>query len=198
MSPNPINESRKNAERDIRWKNLILQVARGDEKSLSILYDESVKLTYSLALQVLSNVSEAEEVALDVYKYVWNNASNYDPERSNPATWLVMLTRSRAIDKFRSKNNQIKLSKSFEEELLKTEVNPEDTVMGLEQRKMVQDALLDLNPKQRKVIELVYFYQFRQGEIANMLDIPVGSVKSTIRLAKEKLSKSLRLLKSDT
>jgi len=198
MSSNPIIESRKNAERDIRWKNLISQIARGDEKSLSILYDESVKLTYSLALQVLSNISEAEEVALDVYKYVWKNASNYDPDRSNPATWLVMLTRSRAIDKFRSKSNPIKLSKSFEEELVKTEVNPEDTILGLEQRKMVQDALLDLNPKQRKVIELVYFYQFRQSEIANMLDIPIGSVKSTIRLAKEKLSTSLRLLKPGT
>lgn len=196
MSPNPINEAGKNAERDLRWKNLISQVAKGDERALSILYDESVRLTYSLALQVLSNVSEAEEVALDVYKYVWKNASKYDPERSNPATWLVMLTRSRAIDKFRSKNNPIKLSQSFEEELNRTEINPEDTVMGLEHRKIVQDALLELNPKQRKVIELVYFYQFRQSEIANMLDIPIGSVKSTIRLAKEKLSTSLRLLKS--
>ncbi len=198
MSPNPINESRKNAERDIRWKNLISNIAGGDEESLSILYDESIKLTYSLALQVLTNVSESEEVALDVYKYVWKNASNYDPGRSNPATWLVMLTRSRAIDKFRQKNNPIKLSKTFEEQLAKTEVNPEDTVLGLEQRKIVKDALLELNPKQRKVIELVYFYQFRQSEIANMLDIPIGSVKSTIRLAKEKLGTSLRLLKPDS
>ena len=198
MSPNPINESRKNAERDIRWKNLISNIAGGDEESLSILYDESIKLTYSLALQVLTNVSESEEVALDVYKYVWKNASNYDPGRSNPATWLVMLTRSRAIDKFRQKNNPIKLAKTFEEQLAKTEVNPEDTVLGLEQRKIVKDALLELNPKQRKVIELVYFYQFRQSEIANMLDIPIGSVKSTIRLAKEKLGTSLRLLKPDS
>ncbi len=198
MSPNPINESRKNAERDIRWKNLISLIAKGDEKSLSLLYDESIKLTYSLALQVLTNVSEAEEVSLDVYKYVWNNASNYDPDRSNPATWLVMLTRSRAIDKFRQKNNPIKLSKTFEEQLAKTEVNPEDTVLGMEQRKIVRDALLELNPKQRKVMELVYFYQFRQSEIANMLDIPIGSVKSTIRLAKEKLGTSLRLLRPDS
>ena len=197
MSPDPINESRKNIERDIRWKNLISQIAKGDEKSLSILYDESVKLTYSLALQVLSNASDAEEVTLDVFKYVWKNASKYDPERSNPATWLVMLTRSRAIDKFRSKNKQTNLSTSFEEGIIKTEVNPEDSVMGLEIRKNVQAALLDLNPKQRKVIELAFFYQFRQGEIADMLDIPVGSVKSTIRLAKEKLSKTLKPLKSD-
>ena len=198
MSPDPTNESRKNAERDIKWKNLISLIAGGDEKSLGILYDESIKLTYSLALQILSNVSEAEEVALDVYKYVWNSASKYDSSRSNPATWLVMLTRSRAIDKFRQKNNPIKLSKTFEEQLVKTEVNPEDTVLGMEQRKMVQDAMLELSPKQRKVIELVYFYQFRQSEIANMLDIPIGSVKSTIRLAKEKLGTSLRLLRPDS
>jgi len=197
MSPNPINQSRSNSERDIRWKSLISEVASDNENALSKLYDESIKLTYSLAMQILSNASEAEEVALDVYKYVWKNASSYDPGRSNPATWLVMLIRSRAIDKLRSSNIPIKLSSTFEEELSKTETSPEDTVMGLEQRKFVQDALSSLNPKQRRVIELVYFYQFRQSEVANMLDIPIGSVKSTIRLAKEKLSGSLRLLKSD-
>ena len=180
MSFNPTNQSSSNAERDTRWKKLITEVAAGNEKALSKLYDESIKLTYSLAMQILSNASEAEEVALDVYKYVWKNASNYDPGRSNPATWLVMLTRSRAIDK-----------------LSKEETNPEDTVMGLEQRKFVQEALSALNPKQRRVIELVYFYQFKQSEVANMLDIPIGSVKSTIRLAKEKLSGSLKLLKSE-
>ena len=197
MSPNPTTESSPNAERDLRWKGYISRTAEGDEAALGKLYDESIKLTYSLARQILSNDSEAEEVALDVYKYVWKNASNYNPERSNPATWLVMLTRSRAIDKLRSRAIPLKLSKTFEEELAKSEVNPEDTVMGLEQRKFVQEALADLNSKQKQVIELVYFYQFKQSEIANMLDIPIGSVKSTIRLAKEKLSKSLRLLKSD-
>ena len=198
MSPNQTTESSTNEERDLRWKELISQIAKGDESALSKLYDESIKLTYSLAMQIVSNAPEAEEVALDVYKYVWKNASNYDPERSNPATWLVMLTRSRAIDKLRAANIPLKLSKTFEEELNRTDINPEDTVMGIEQRKFVQDALKELNPKQRKVIELVYFYQFRQSEIANMLDIPIGTVKSTIRLAKEKLSSSLKSLKTDS
>lgn len=197
MSPNPITESKVNAERNLRWKNLISQIVEGDENALSQLYDESIKLTYSLAMQVVSNTSEAEEVALDVYKYVWSNARNYDPERSNPATWLVMLTRSRSIDKLRSRSIPIMLSNTFEEELGKSDINPEDTVMGMEQRKFVQDALSELSEKQRKVIELAYFYQFRQSEIANLLDIPIGSVKSTIRLAKEKLSSTLRLIKND-
>jgi len=197
MSPNPITESKVNAERNLRWKNLISQIVEGDENALSQLYDESIKLTYSLAMQVVSNTSEAEEVALDVYKYVWSNAGNYDPERSNPATWLVMLTRSRSIDKLRSRSIPIMLSNTFEEELGKSDINPEDTVMGMEQRKFVQDALSELSEKQRKVIELAYFYQFRQSEIANLLDIPIGSVKSTIRLAKEKLSSTLRLIKND-
>ncbi|MEE9238473.1 MAG: sigma factor, partial [Thermodesulfobacteriota bacterium] len=117
MSPNPITESKVNAERNLRWKNLISQIVEGDENALSQLYDESIKLTYSLAMQVVSNTSEAEEVALDVYKYVWSNAGNYDPERSNPATWLVMLTRSRSIDKLRSRSIPIMLSNTFEEEL---------------------------------------------------------------------------------
>ena len=197
MSPNQTTEPSANEERDMRWKNLIYQVAKGDEGALGELYDQSIKLVYSLALQIVSSKPEAEEVSLDVYKYVWKNASTYDPGRSNPATWLVMLTRSRAIDKLRSSSNPIKLSKTFEEELSRSEISPEESVMGLEQRKIVQDALSELSLKQRRVIELVYFYQFRQSEIANMLDIPIGSVKSTIRLAKEKLSRSLGPMKSD-
>jgi len=185
------------SERNLRWQSLIAQVANENENALGELYDESNRLIYSLALQILTDTSEAEEVTLDVYKYVWKNASNYDALQSNPTTWLVMLTRSRAIDRLRSRKNLPELSDTFEREFAKTDINPEDSVMGLETRKIVQDALLELSPKQRKVIELVYFYQFKQSEIAEMLDMPVGSVKSTIRLAKEKLKNTLTLFESD-
>jgi len=185
------------SERNLRWQSLIAQVANENENALGELYDESNRLIYSLALQILTDTSEAEEVTLDVYKYVWKNALNYDALQSNPTTWLVMLTRSRAIDRLRSRKNLPELSDTFEREFAKTDINPEDSVMGLERRKIVQDALSELSPKQRKVIELVYFYQFKQSEIAKMLDMPVGSVKSTIRLAKEKLKDTLILFESD-
>ncbi len=193
MSQDIYKKSEPASERNLRWQSLIALIANEHEESLGKLYDETNRLLYSLALQILSNDDDAEEVMLDVYKYVWKSASNYDPEQSNPATWLVMLTRSRAIDKLRSRKNPLELSDTLERELSNTDANPEDSVMGLEKRQIVLDALTELSPKQRKVIELSYFYQFNQSEISQMLDMPVGSVKSTIRLAKEKLKNTLAL-----
>ena len=195
MSQDMDNKSESSTQRNLRWQSLIARIAEEDEDSLGKLYDETNRLLYSLALQILSSGSDAEEVILDVYKYVWKNASGYDPRQSNPATWLVMLTRSRAIDKLRSRKNPLELSDAFEIEFAKSDTSPEDSVMGIEKRKIVVDALRDLSPKQRKVIELCYFYQYRQSEVAEMLEMPVGSVKSTIRLAKEKLKNTLVLFK---
>jgi RNA polymerase sigma-70 factor, ECF subfamily len=196
MSQDIYKKSEPAFERNLRWQSLIAHIANEHEESLGKLYNETNRLLYSLALQILSNDDDAEEVMLDVYKYVWKSASNYDPEQSNPATWLVMLTRSRAIDKLRSRKNPLELSDTLERELSNTDANPEDSVMGLEKRQIVLDALSELSPKQRKVIELSYFYQFNQSEISQMLEMPVGSVKSTIRLAKEKLKNTLILFES--
>ncbi len=184
-------KSEKSLDRNQRWHNLLAQIANENENALGELYDESNRLIYSLVLKILGDISESEEVTLDVYKYVWKNASNFDSQKSNPTTWLVMIARSRSIDKLRSRKSTIEISDSLERELTNTDINPEDSVMGRETRKIVRDALSELSPKQRKVIELVYFYQFNQSEIAEMLDMPVGSVKSTIRLAKEKLKNTL-------
>lgn len=196
MSQDIDKKSESSTQRNLRWQSLITLIAKEDEDSLGRLYDETNRLLYSLALKILSDADDSEEVVLDVYKYIWKNASGYDPGQSNPSTWLVMLTRSRAIDKLRSRKTPIEIPDTFEGELSSTDVSPEDSVMGLEKRKIVLDALSGLSPKQRKVIELVYFYQFNQSEISEMLDMPVGSVKSTIRLAKDKLKKTLSLFES--
>ena len=195
MSQDMGNKSETSTQRNLRWQELITLIANGDDEALGKLYDETNRLLYSLALQVLSNADDAEEVMLDVYKYVWSNAANYDSGQSNPATWLVMLTRSRALDKLRSRKKPLEQTDIFEKELSSSDAGPEDSVMGLESRQIVLDALSELSPKQRKVIELAYFSQFNQSEIAKMLDMPVGSVKSTIRLAKEKLKNTLALFK---
>ncbi len=196
MSQDMDNKSESSTNRNLRWRGLIALIAEGDEDSLGKLYDETNRLLYSLALQILSDKDDAEEVVLDVYKYVWKSASGYDPDQSNPSTWLVMLTRSRAIDKLRRRKPSIDLPDALEGELSDTGLSPEDTVMGLEMRQIVLDSLSGLSPKQRRVVELAYFSQFNQSEIAEMLDIPVGSVKSTLRLAKDKLRNTLAIFEN--
>jgi len=186
-----LKETETTKERNLRWQSYISEIARENEGALRELYDESNRLVYSLALRMLNDESEAEEVTLDVFKYVWSNSSGYDTGLSNPATWLVMLTRSRSIDRIRSRKNPSENFDIIENELADPDINPEHSALESQKRKIVLGALSELNPKQRTVVEMAYFYQYSQTEIANKMDIPVGSVKSTIRLAKEKLKKTL-------
>lgn len=194
MSQEKENKSESSSERNLRWQGLISRIAGGDEGALGDLYDESNRLLYSLAFNILSDSDDSKEVILDVFKYVWKSASGYNPGQSNPSTWLVMLTRSRSIDKLRRRRPSIELSEVPELEAPGSVESPENAVMGLETRKIVLHALSELSPKQKRVVELSYFSQLNQSEISEMLDIPVGSVKSTLRLAKDKLRNMLAKL----
>jgi len=183
--------------KEIEWKNLISEIAAGSERALKTLYNDTISIVYALVSRIVSNKDEADEVALDVYKYVWDKASDYDPTRSSPSTWLIMIARSRAIDKIRQRSSRIRFESTIENDVVNNETDSEDSFMAIEKRKLVQEALLQLSPKQRRVIELAYFYQLSQSEISNMLDMPIGSVKSTIRLAMVKLKESLKIFKED-
>jgi len=185
------------SDKEIEWKNLISEIAAGSESALKSLYNDTISIVYALVSRIVSNKDEADEVALDVYKYVWDKASDYDPTRSSPSTWLIMIARSRAIDKIRQRSSRIRFESTIENDVVNNKPDSEDSFMAIEKRKLVQEALLQLSPKQRRVIELAYFYQLSQSEISNMLDMPIGSVKSTIRLAMVKLKESLKIFKED-
>lgn len=195
MSSDNIRESETSRDRNSRWVEFISKAAKGSEDAFSALYDESNWLVYSLALKVLNDQEDAEEVTLDVFKYVWANASNYNSGRSNPSTWLVMLTRSRAIDKLRARKAQSQSYDLLEYEMADPDSAADSDTLDSQNRKIILDALSELNEKQRKVVELAYFYQYSQSEIADMLEMPIGSVKSTVRLATEKLKKTLSIIK---
>jgi RNA polymerase sigma-70 factor (ECF subfamily) len=195
MSPDDKEINVSSVERNLRWQGYLSEIAQGRESALSALYDESKGLVYTFALKILDNQSDAEEITLDVYKYVWNNAANYNAELSNPSTWLIMLTRSRSIDKNRARKNTQELSDIIEKEISSSEKSTEKAALESEQRKIILEALSELDPNHRRVLELAYFYQYTQSEISEMMGIPLGSVKSIVRLATDKLKKTLEIIK---
>lgn len=181
-------------ERNLRWQGYLSEIAQGRESALSELYDESKGLVYTFALKILDNQPDAEEITLDVYKYVWSNAANYNAGLSNPSTWLIMLTRSRSIDKIRSRRNAQELSGIIEKEIYSPEKSTETAALESEQRKIILEALSELDPNHRRVLELAYFYQYTQSEISEMMNIPLGSVKSIVRVATDKLKQTLKVI----
>ncbi len=181
----------KFSEKEQNLALLISKLADGDESVLSTLYDLTNRLVFGLALRILSDVAEAEEVTLDVFLQVWDKAVVYDPERSTPSAWLLMLTRSRAIDRLRSSVKRNIMEDLPESDVSSSIDDPEEMTLFVEQRQIVRKALSKLTPQQRESIELAYFYGFTQSEISKRLGQPLGTVKSAIRLGMIKLRELL-------
>lgn len=190
LSLNESRQERSSEEKEL--KELLLRISEGDQDAMKKFYKKTVRLVYSMSHRIISNSEEAEETALEVFMYVWNSASQYDPELSKPITWLLMITRSRAIDKIRKSVRAVQIDDSKDECLLAGSENPEDACISSERRKIVKHAMSQLTSKQKDVIELSYYHQFSHSEIAQRVGIPVGSVKSTIRVAMVKLKNFIR------
>ncbi len=182
---------------DQGWVTLIERTGRGDQDAFGSLYDQSSPRVYGLALRILGDFAVAEEVTLDVYVQVWQQAKAYDASRGTPMGWLVTLTRSRAIDRMRSGA----ATRAAQEPLGTVEMmpspdeDPEQTASGRERRQFIQQALSALAPEQRQVIELAYFSGLSQTEIAAKLNLALGTVKTRIRLGMVKLREQLSLYK---
>lgn len=171
----------KFSEREKRLSELIDNISQKDEPSLRILFRETSSYVYPTAFRILNNKNDAEEVTLEVFTQVWEKASDYKPELSTPLSWILMITRSRSIDRFRKEKQKRKFELNIDFDTKSNTTSPEKISIFSEQQDMVKEALSKLNSNQKQVIELAYFKGFTQSEIPEHLNIPLGTVKSTIR-----------------
>lgn len=173
--------------------SLISRMGKGDQKALALFYESTCHVVYGLALRILADPAVAEEVALDVYMQVWQQATRYDASRGEPLAWLVTVARSRAIDRRRAGT----LARISEQGLdaaggyAAPDGNPEQLSSLAQRAACVRETLATLPPDQRKVLEMAYFGGFTHVEIAEKLSEPLGTIKSRIRLAMRKLHEVL-------
>jgi RNA polymerase sigma-70 factor (ECF subfamily) len=194
-SPNVVERGSREQE----WTLLIRRVAEGDQAALGELYDDTSQLIYGLALRILSDATAAEEVSLEVYEQVWRQSANYDSQRGTLLGWLMMMTRSRAIDRLRSFGRQRQREESLDvvASVPSPAANPEEDTILSERRRLVLAALANLRPEQREAIELAYFRGMSQSEIASELQQPLGTIKTRIRLGMMKLRELLLPLEGE-
>ncbi|MEK6323989.1 MAG: sigma-70 family RNA polymerase sigma factor [Acidobacteriota bacterium] len=187
-------DSRELSTRDQDWAALIKRVADGDQSALTTLYDSTSRLVFGLLLRVVSDRSTAEEVLLDVYTQVWRQASTYDTKRGAPLAWLMMIARTRGIDRLRSGKHEHQNKESLDAigEVTATTASPEEDTVSSERRQLVRTALEALSAEQREVIELAYYSGLSHSEIALQLGQPLGTVKTRTRLGMMKLRDMLR------
>lgn len=192
MEPNATQLADQRAS-EAAWAGLIREIASGAQEALGTLYDASSSMVYGLALRIVGNPATAEEVTLDVYTQVWRQAANFDTRRGAPSAWLITLTRSRAIDRLRSRD-YVRPAPPEEAPRPEASATPEETTALTERRRLVQEACAQLPPEQRQVLELSYFSGLSHHEIAQELDLPAGTVKTRIRLGIKKLRDLLQPL----
>jgi len=172
-------------------ETLIRLIVQARAEALSALYDRYSRLVFSLALNSVGDPATAEEITQDVFLRVWQRARQYHADRAKVSTWLTSITRHRAIDQLRRRG-----SRSEQHSVDWAELTPgaEPSVNGPEQaavltleRERVHAAIAQLSEEQKQALALAYFQGLTQSQIAEALVLPLGTVKTRVRLGMQKL-----------
>jgi RNA polymerase sigma-70 factor (ECF subfamily) len=162
-----------------------------DQSALAALYDESSSIVYGLILRVLGSPADAEEVTIDVYTQVWKSACSYQGDRGTVLAWLATIARTRAIDRLRSRVFRASGDQPLAPERAIATTGSEDDMVRRLDAKRVNEAFRQLSQEQREAVTLAYFSGMSHSEIAERLNLPIGTVKTRIRLAMLKLREVL-------
>jgi len=180
---------------------LIRRMCDSDETALGALYDRWMRSLYSLVMHLLKDADEAEDVVEETFWQAWRKASTYEPSRGAVSTWLLTIGRRKALDRLRSKRRQREepfgSDRTFAD-LPSPSADPLQNAAGSELRRHVFTALQQLPAEQREVLELGYFGGLSQTEIADATGQPLGTVKTRMRLAMQKLREPLSMHRQGT
>ncbi len=169
----------------------VQRMAGGDGTALADLYDRHGRSVYALANRMLTDPAEAEDLTQDVFTLAWKNAARYDPARGAVAAWLLVTTRTRAIDRIRARRSRPQ--RGSDDDGRKMAAIPDaspsvDVIVATSQdAARVRGALADLPVDQRDALDLAYFQGLSHSEIAERTGIPLGTIKTRIRSGLQRL-----------
>ena len=169
------------------------RLAAGDMGAAAELYDRYAGHVLSLARRILRNDGDAEEVVQDVFSQAWRTARSFESSRGSVISWLLMMTRTRAIDRLRARESRPDtMALPYAGTLQAPGMNAAEHVLSAEQAARIREALVALPAAQREAIELAYYEGLTQSEIAARLAQPLGTVKTRVRTALMTLRERLR------
>jgi RNA polymerase sigma-70 factor (ECF subfamily) len=175
--------------------DLMRRVAQQDQAAFEALYDRYAGLVFGVTLKVLGSRPDAEEVVIDVFAQAWRTAGRYDTQRGRVDAWLLVIARSRALDKLRQRQRDGKVVEASEIQATEAPVvafpGPEKDLLIAERRAAVVAALGALPAAQRLPLELAYYKGLSQTEIAEATGEALGTVKTRMRLGMGKLREAL-------
>ena len=172
---------------------LLQRIAGGDLQAVSELYDQIAPPLFSVAVRILGDAADAEEVIQDVFVQVWEKAATFEERLGSAFHWALSITRHRCIDRLRSRQRRARLAEEFQNNLA-SQPTPVESTSSLETEDIVaiREALKNLPEDQRQAIEMAFFGGQTHLEIAELLNQPLGTIKARIRRGMLKLRGSLQ------
>jgi RNA polymerase sigma-70 factor, ECF subfamily len=176
---------------------LVEAMARGDEHAATALYDRVGAMVYGLALRMLGDAADAEEIVVEVFAQAWRDAARYTETRGSVIAWLTTITRTRALDHVRARRRRAAAMDRAEQQsdtvvaMGESPGTADVLVVDQERAAAVNHALTVLPDAQRRCIELAFFEGLTHHEVAMRIGEPLGTVKTRIRLGLLKLRERL-------
>ncbi len=161
---------------------LLKACGKGDQAAFAALYDATSSRVVGLAVRVVRNPAQAEEVAQEAFLEIWRSSGRFDPAKGSPLGWLLTIVHRKAVDRVRSAEASTRrdLSYHHQNQPIDHDTTTEAAHASLEARR-VRAALKSLTHVQREALELAYFGGYTHTEVATMLELPVGTAKTRIR-----------------
>ena len=164
--------------------DLLKRIAERDEAAFTVFYDRLSPILYSMALRMMNDAIEAEDVLQDGFVYIWQRASSFDASRGSPISWAIMIFRNKAIDRLRVRQRGERLEERVS---ASPELGPDqDEKSALEpvlreRQAQVKSALGKLPVEQQEALQLAFFSGLTHQQIAAKIETPLGTVKARIR-----------------
>jgi len=165
---------------------LLVRVARADREAFARLFQMFAPRVKSYLLRLGAPSASAEDLAQDAMVSVWRRAASYDPKRAAASTWIFVIARNAWIDRLRREKVELAYRAGLDEPF-DSEERPDQAAERVQTEESMQAALKTLSEEQRQVVRLSFFEDRPHSEIAEALNLPLGTVKSRLRLALMKL-----------
>lgn len=174
-------------------EDLVARVADGDAGAFEIVYDRHAKVAFSLAFRLLGDRAAAEDLVQDAFLSVWRGADRFSPALGSVRTWVLSIVHHRGIDRLRSSAASARRELALQQEARvgAQQERPEDRAIDGALTPSLHRGLEALPDDQGRVVRLAYFGGFTHHEIAEMLGLPLGTVKSRLRLGLDRLRMSM-------